>query len=196
MIVTAATPAGLRDEALLAWFASKLRALPLKLRCTVATPTMFRLLSSILAMTPPPQLVDAICTAMDAALRQPALFDKRYGVLVRKEAVSAYAKEVCTAALRQTLCDLVALGPLYASSALLRMVWYVADSAEFKSLSERDSAMLVRLCAADTQCAVVLKAQTLHAQRLLADYAKLPFPKPDFPLGEECVQTSDCHFSG
>jgi hypothetical protein len=195
VITTAATPRDLPDDVLLAWFSSKLSSIRLELRSAVAPPALFRLFTEILATIPPPVLVDAICLAMESTLYQQPYQVSGPSAGVPGEMLASYVKEVCTPALGKALCDLTALGAEYASPDLLRMLRYFVDSDEFKTLSSRDSSKLVRLCHADEAGDVRRAAQELHAQHLLDDYSALPFPKPAFPLGEECLQPSSHHFT-
>jgi hypothetical protein len=187
LITTAATPPDLPAEELLGWFASKLWSIPLHLRHTVATPEIFRLFTEIFDLTPPPLLVDAVCSAMESALR-PARENSDWGAAVETdETHKGYTRRVCTPALANTLCRLIAVGSEYASRALVRLLSYFVDSEEFKELSARDSGRLVRLCEPERHSAAFTTAQNIHARRLLAENATSLFPKSPLPLGEECL---------
>jgi hypothetical protein len=172
VITRPSTPADLTDEVCVYCFASRLRGLGLVDRPTLATPEVFRLFSEILAVTPPAPLVDAICLAIDSALR------------IADEINRAYAAAVCTTGLAKALCDLMVLGPEYASSALFAAMRYVVDSEEFRALSAHDSLRVVRLCHNDNTGILRRTAQTLLEPRVPDDYSTHPFPKPDFPLRE------------
>jgi hypothetical protein len=188
LITTAATPQHLPDNVLLAWFASKLWSVPLELRPTVATPEHFRLFTEILASSPPPLLVDAICSAMECALRTTKRIYTKTQRVEADEQHRTYTKTVCTPALAKALCDLMARGAEYASVELIRMLSFVVDTEDFKALSALDSVNLLRLCWTDQKSAAFRRAQELHTGNLLVDYAAVPFPKPTFPLGEECLR--------
>jgi hypothetical protein len=71
LISRSSTPQDIPDELRLSCFASRLLSLPLDERPTIATTALFTLFGDILALIPPPSLVDAICTTIDAAFRQP-----------------------------------------------------------------------------------------------------------------------------
>jgi hypothetical protein len=172
LITGPSTPPDLSDEMCVYCFASRLRGLALVDRPTLATPEVFRLFNEILSVTPPPRLVDAICLAIDSALR------------MATEINTTYAAAICTPGLAKALSDLAVLGPEYASSALFAAMRYVVDSDEFKALSAQDSLRLVRLCLADNTGIVRRTAQQLHEPRIPDAYSTLAFPKPDFPLSE------------
>jgi hypothetical protein len=161
----------------------------------VATPVVFRLFSDILTLIPRPPLVDAICTTIDTALRQPAETNSRDRILVPECINTAYAAQVCTPELASALCDLVVLGADYASSSLFCALRYCVDSTEFKSLTAHDSLQLMRLSEPDTTGTIRLALQRMHSQPLLAGYLALPFPKPDFPLTEECLSSTSRYMS-
>jgi hypothetical protein len=148
---------------------------------------MIRLFLDMLTLIPPAALVDAICTTLDAALRRPAETDQLGIVLAAEEINTSYLRRVMTPALRKALCALLTLGPDYASPALFSVLRYVVDSAEFEAVSTLDSKGLVRLCDSDEFGLVRRAALMLHAQQLLAAYSAVPFPKPNFPLDEECL---------
>jgi hypothetical protein len=147
---------------------------------------MIRLFSDILGVIPPPPLVDAICRTLDTAVRRPGESDVRERIVVAEEINTAYVTAICTPALAKALCDLLALGGDYASPALFHVLRYVVDSEHFKALSSRNALELVHLCQADEDGRVRRAAQELRAQSLLSAYTALSFPKPDFPLDEEC----------
>jgi hypothetical protein len=181
-------------EVTLSCLASHLLSLPLEDRPSSAPPTLFRLFTDLFSHTPPPPLVDAICLTIDASLRQPAETDESGMVVVAEQINPSYAEEVCTPALAKSLCDVVVLGPEYASRAVFAALRYFIHSAEFKDFSALDSVMLLRLCGAD-DCGVVRSAtQDLHVKSLLSTYSTLPFPKPVFPLAEECLYSVTSRF--
>jgi hypothetical protein len=176
LITRPSTPPDLPTDMRLSCFASRLHSLPPADRPSLAPPDVFRLFTNILSLVPPPPLVDAICSTMDAVLRQPPETNKYGGVIVAEQVNTDYAGRVCTQALAKALCDLVALGPEYASSALFGALRYFVDTAEFKTLAGTDYAKLIDLSDSDDTGLIRTAA-----------YAALPFPKPDFPLGQECV---------
>jgi hypothetical protein len=120
--------------------------------------------------------VDAICTTIDMTFRQPAEKNETGNVVVPEQVNTAYATQVCTPALAKALCDLLLLGPDYARNPLFAALRYFVDSVEFKALSALSSMKFVRLCECDASGVVRLAA-----------YFSLPFPKPEFPLGEESL---------
>jgi hypothetical protein len=152
---------------------------------------VFHHFTSILALIPPPSLVDAICTTIDTVLRQSAETNWRGTVVVPEQINTEYAEQVCTRALAKALCDLVMLGADYASPAVFGALRYFVGSPEFAAVSALDSSRLVRLSEADDTGVVRRAAQDMHAQQLLAAYTMLPFPKPDFPLVKECLFLTD-----
>jgi hypothetical protein len=180
-------PPNLPDEIHLACFASRLFQLPVEARASFATPAAFRLFAEILALIPPPPLVDAICTAIDVALRRPAGIPPWMQGFAGDRVNTAYAAQVCTPSLAKALCDLVALGTEYTSPALFLALRYCMGSPEFKALSAHDPLRLFRLSITDEIGAVRRVAQELNLQHLLTPYSALSFPKPDFPLTEECM---------
>jgi hypothetical protein len=79
---------------------------------------MVRLFTEILTSIPPPPLVDAICLVIASALHQNKQIDKIHYVVVREQINEPHAAEVCTPFLAKALCNLVALGQDYTSSAV------------------------------------------------------------------------------
>jgi hypothetical protein len=182
MITPPSSPPTLPDTILLAWFTSRLVSLSLEERAKAAPPELFRLITDILTLIPPPPLVDAICLAIDTTLRQPA---ERY--YSPEQINSAYAQQVCTPQLAKALCTLVGMGSDFASSSVLAALRYCMESAEFKALSAQDPAGLVELCAVEEVGVARQAAQELHVLPRLIEYHEHPFTKPDFPLSEECL---------
>jgi hypothetical protein len=187
LVANSTTPPDVPTEVQLYCFASQLRSLQLETRPTLATPDVFRLVTDILALVPAPALVDAICTTVDAALRQQERLNSTGGIIVPEQVNTAYVARVCTPALAKALCALVALGRDYASRAVFAALRYFVNSTEFKSLSTLASAMLVHLSVADESGVVRRVAQELRTQHLFADYSTLPFPKPDLPLTRDSL---------
>jgi hypothetical protein len=157
------------------------------MRPSIATPEVFRLFGDILTILPPPPLVDGICLAIDCALRQPEVHSKFEHPQIPELLNSEYAAVVCTSSLAKALCDLLVLGTEYASSALFAALRYVVGGEEVRALFQADSAQLLRLSYADGLGIVRYAAQAVYGQQLLAQYSTLPFPKPDFPLSEQCM---------
>jgi hypothetical protein len=111
-------------------------------------------------------------------------------VIVPEQINTAYVAEVCTPSLANALCDLVALGPDYAGSAVFKALRFFDETVEYQALVKRDPSKLIHLCEADEAGVVRSAAQSIHAQQLLVAYSALPFPKPEFPLDENCVSFS------
>jgi hypothetical protein len=190
LITRSSAPSALPDEILLACFSSRLLSLPLEARPTVATPDVFRLFTDILTLIPPPPLVDAICLAIDATLRRPPQTDRwDREVIAPEEINAAYAKRVCTRSLAKALCGIVALGPDYASSAVFAALRYFIESTEFNALCVLNSQMLVRLSETDHTGVVHRAAQDQLIKLLLSTYSALSFPKPEFSLSAECMDS-------
>jgi hypothetical protein len=186
-ITRESTPPDLSDEMRLYYFASLLRSRSLNERPRLATADTFRLFAEILLLTPPAALVDAICATIDAALRQPA-GTTRYGKGLGPEQINTtYAAQVCSPAMANALCNLVARGPDFASRAVFGALRYCIESAEFKSLSTRDSLWPINQWEADETRVIRRAAQRLRTQHLLPVYSALPFPKPDFPFTEDSL---------
>jgi hypothetical protein len=177
----------LPDHMLVSWFASKLRSLPLCARCTLAGPDLFRLFIDILAQIPPPPLVDAICLAMDVTLRHSEKIYTDRGLIVAENVNSEHLKQVCTKELGIVVCNLLRLGIDYASPDLFKILRYFVETPEFDAVCTPDVTNVIHLCDADPAGVVRFAAQKLHAARLMNDYAALSFPKPPFPLAEECL---------
>jgi hypothetical protein len=189
MVSPPSTPANLPDDIRIYCFVSRLHSLPLSARPASARPALFRLFTDILSLIPPPPLVDAICTAIDAALHQDTQFDKKGHPVRLRQTNAKYATEVGTSALTKALCDLVALGAEYASAAVFGALRYCVSSAEFNTLYELDSTKLLRLCDADESGVVRRAAHELHVRHNLPQPGHLPFPKPNLPLDEECLHS-------
>jgi hypothetical protein len=122
-----------------------------------------------------------ICRTMDLALRQPATW------LDPEQIKWADVQQACTPYLAKALCTIVGMGRAFARSTVFAALRYCVDSAEFKALSAQDPAGLVELCAVDEDGIVRRAAQALHILPQLIEYRGKPFPKPDFPLSEECL---------
>jgi hypothetical protein len=186
MLIRHSAPPDLPDEIRICCFASRLLSLPLTHRPSLATPEAFRLFTDILTKIPPPPLVDAICLSIDASLRQPNRYDSRANIYHHEQINADYAAQVCTPVLAKALCDLVALGPDYASPAVFSALRLCMHSTELQVLIARDSEKLLPLSMADESGQIRCVAHEFLAQRLLRSYAVLPFPKPDFPLEPNC----------
>jgi hypothetical protein len=186
-IIHPSDPPGTSDEVRIYCFASRLSSLPLGHRRSVAPPDLFRFFSEILGLIPRPPLIDAICTTIDAALREPAQprIDPEKGVPEQLD--REYAALVCGSTLARALCDIVVLGVDYASYAVFGALRYCIDSPEFQAIVAADPLRLIRLAAADEDGHVRRAAQELHGERALSRYSALPFPKPDFPLAAESM---------
>jgi hypothetical protein len=184
MIAQTTTPSDLSDEVCLACFGSRLLNLPLEKRETLATPEHFRLFGDILALTPPPPLVDAVCTAIDTALRQQARRNASGAIIWSERINTPYAKQVCTPALLKALCSLVAMGEEYASGDVFAVLRFFVDSEEFKRLDAATAEQLVLFGDAEESGEVRRAAQPVHVERVMEAYAAVPFPKPDVEIPE------------
>jgi hypothetical protein len=184
LISLPSTPPGLANDVLLSLFASRVLSLPLEERPTLATPELFSLFCAILTQIPPSLLIDAICTTIDVALRHDGICFPYF-----EQINTSYASQVCTPQLAKALCDIIVLGREYASSPVFAALRFVIDSPEFRSIAVQNLGDLIDICDADASGSVHRAARELHDQRLLIAYSALPFPKPDFPLGEKCVFT-------
>jgi hypothetical protein len=102
---------------------------------------VFRLLAHMLALTPPPPLVDAICLVIRLALRQ---------------------AELRPPTLAKVLCDLVARGVDYASPAVFAALRFVIRSDEFRNLVLVNPSKMVRMCEADASGRVFTGVYALH----------------------------------
>jgi hypothetical protein len=114
-------------------------AFPLSSRPIYAPTDLFRTFTDILALNPSPPIIDAICLAIDAVLRQSAQTTKYDCVVLPEQINTEYAERVCTPALVKALCHFVALGPDYAPPSLfevLRIVMFdqgMLDSLDVRS---------------------------------------------------------------
>jgi hypothetical protein len=186
LIARPSTPPGLPDDINLAYFTSQLIRLPLEERPKLATPNVFSAFCGILTLVPPPPIVDAVCLALDSALRDPG-----GGFVYTKSINTAYAAQVCNQALAKALCNIVSLGPTYASVAVFDALRYFKETSEFKTLVEHMRNKFIELCEPNTSGVIRHAAQCLLAARAMAAYSALRFPKPDFPLKQACVFVTD-----
>jgi hypothetical protein len=149
-----------------------MRRIKLEERTKLADVALFHLFTDILALAPSPMLVDAICVAIDVALRQ----EEADGLPERINV--AFGLQVKTPALAKALCDIVAFGWEYVSQNLFAALSHVTYTAEFQKLVTSQGVSFLDLCKFDDVGIVRRAALELHAHPPLAAYSSHPNPQP------------------